>query len=82
MKIKALIALSIALIVSSLAPSGIASEKESTQITDYWTGKSKSVRTVTGRYVWECEYWYYSGGQRRLTYKLFETSCASSIELY
>ena len=82
MKIKALFALSIALMLSSLVPSSIASDKDATQITAYWTGKSRQVTTVTGRYAVECEYSYYSWNGRRLTNKLFPNSCPNSIEIY
>ena len=82
MKSKTLLAFALAFSFLLWAPAGDASSLEAKQITAYWTGKSKSVRTVTGKYVWECEYSYYANGRRNLTYKLFETSCASSIDLY
>lgn len=48
------------------------------QITAYWTGRQWQVKTVTGKYVWKCEYRY----NRDLYYKLFEDSCAQSIKIY
>lgn len=42
-----------------------------------WTGRQEQVQTVTGKYVWKCEYNY--NGQT--FWRLFETSCPSSIEI-
>lgn len=42
-----------------------------------WTGRQEQVQTVTGVFVWKCEYNY--NGQT--FWKLFQTSCPSSIEI-
>jgi len=43
----------------------------------FWTGQQEQVQTVTGKFVWRCQYNY--NGQ--MIYRLFETSCPSSIEI-
>lgn len=45
--------------------------------TAFFTGKQEMVQTVTYKMVWKCEY-NYNG---RLFYRLFETSCPSSVEV-
>ena len=45
--------------------------------TAFWTGQSEQVQTVTYKWVWRCEYNY--AGQT--FWRLFETSCPSSIEV-
>ncbi len=82
MKSKTLLAFALAFSFLLWAPAGNASSTEAKQITAIWTGKSRYVTTVTGRSAVECEYSYYSGGKRRLTYKLFQNACESSIDLY
>lgn len=44
-----------------------------------WTGRSWRVETVTHKWVWKCEYRLYN---RDLIYRLFDTNCPSSIEVY
>jgi len=45
--------------------------------TAFWTGKQEQVQTVTYKWVWRCEYNY--NGQ--IFYRLFETSCPSSVRV-
>jgi len=45
--------------------------------TAFFTGRQEQVQTVTHQWVWRCEYNY--NGQ--LIYRLFQTSCPSSIEV-
>ena len=43
----------------------------------FWTGRQEQVQTVTYKWVWRCEYNY--NGQT--FWRLFETSCPSSVEV-
>lgn len=43
----------------------------------FWTGKQEQVQTVTYQMAWRCEYNY--NGQ--LFWKVFKTSCPSSVEV-
>ena len=45
--------------------------------TAHWTGRQEHVQTVTYQWVWRCEY-YYAG---QTFWRLFETSCPSSVEV-
>jgi hypothetical protein len=45
--------------------------------TAQWTGRSKMVQTVTYKWVWSCEYNYFGNK----FWRLFETGCASSVEV-
>ena len=56
---------------------GVAVAAPAYAATAYWTGRQEQVQTVTGKYVWKCEYNY--NGQ--MIYRLFEMSCPSSIEV-
>lgn len=44
----------------------------------FWTGNQQPIQTVTGISAWNCEYQY--NGQR--IWRIFQTSCPSSIEVY
>lgn len=56
---------------------GVAVVAPAYAATAYWTGQQEQVQTVTGQYVWNCEYNY--NGQT--FWKLFQTSCPSSVEI-
>jgi hypothetical protein len=45
--------------------------------TAFWTGRQEQVQTVTYKWVWRCEYNYL--GQK--FWRLFESSCPSSVEV-
>lgn len=45
--------------------------------TAFWTGRQEQVQTVTYKWVWRCQYNY--NGQT--FWRLFETSCPSSVEV-
>lgn len=45
--------------------------------TAIWTGRQEQVQTVTYQWVWRCEYMY--AGQK--FWKLFQSSCPSSVEV-
>ena len=45
--------------------------------TAYWTGRQEQVQTVTYQMAWKCEYNY--AGQT--FWRVFQTSCPSSIEV-
>jgi len=56
---------------------GIVVSTSAYAATAYWTGRSEQVQTVTYKWVWRCEYNY--AGQT--FWRLFETSCPSSVEV-
>ena len=56
---------------------GLAFAAPAFAATAYWTGRQEQVQTVTGQFVWKCEYNY--NGQ--MVYELFQTSCPSSVEI-
>jgi hypothetical protein len=45
--------------------------------TAVWTGRQEQVQTVTGKSAWNCQYQY--NGQ--YFWRIYETSCPSSIEV-
>jgi biopolymer transport protein ExbB/TolQ len=56
---------------------GLALAAPAYAATAYWTGRQEQVQTVTGQFVWKCEYNY--NGQT--FWYLFQTSCPSSVEI-
>ena len=46
--------------------------------TAFWTGRMEQAQSVTGQYVWNCQYMYAGN----TFWRAFAGSCPSSVEVY
>jgi heme/copper-type cytochrome/quinol oxidase subunit 2 len=61
----------VALIIFLLAATSVSAA------TAIWTGRQEQVQTVTYQWAWKCEYNYLG----QTFWRIFQTSCPSSIEV-
>jgi len=60
----------------------LATTTMASQLTAYWTGKSYTSTSVSGKFVTNCEYSVYGVNGKRLFWRAFEGTCKSSVQVF